>query len=300
MHHRMNIFIAAALLLAAGTTLSQQRFEKKFSVSPGGTLTLSTDVGTVKVIGGSSSEVSVVAEIRGRDRDVKNFDINASQSGNNVDVTGKMHKGGGWFWNSVDIDVDFTVNVPREYSLKLRTSGGDIAVSQLKGSIWGKTSGGNVSVGGTVGEVDLETSGGNVEADKCTGNIRMRTSGGEIQIATVTGDLDVETSGGDVRISDVDGQVHAGTSGGSMYLKLKGANKGVHAETSGGDIEISLPKTAAANIDAGTSGGGVHFDFPVTVSGHIDESHVKGTLNGGGNMIYAHTSGGDIRFRSSD
>ena len=299
MNTRICTLVVTVLFLASLTAAAQQRFEKKFSVSSGGTLTLSTDEGSVKIISGSSSEVSVVADIRGRERDVKEFEVGATQSGNNVDVTGKLHKNG-WFWNSVDLDVEFTVSVPHEYSLKLHTAGGNISVSAVKGSVRGKTSGGNVSVGGTEGDVDLETSGGNVDADKCNGNLRMRTSGGEIQITSTTGDLDVQTSGGDVRITDVDGRITAGTSGGNMYLKLKGANKGIHVETSGGDIEIAISKNASANIDAGTSGGGVHFDFPVTVSGHIDESHVQGTLNGGGNTIYAHTSGGDIRFRSTD
>jgi DUF4097 and DUF4098 domain-containing protein YvlB len=85
-----------------------------------------------------------------------------------------------------------------------------------------------------------------------------------------------------------------------MFVKVKGPNKGVYAETSGGDIEIVVSKSVAATIDAATSGGSVHFDFPVTLSGQIDESRVRGTLNGGGNTIHAHTSGGDVRFRAAD
>ena len=217
-----------------------------------------------------------------------------------VDVRGKLRKGGSWFWNSTDIDVEFTVSVPHDYSVKMHTAGGDIAVNDLKGTVDGKTSGGNVSIGGTEGEVDLETSGGNVEAEKCIGGLHMRTSGGEVNVRAITGDVDLGTSGGDVKISEVEGKVRAETSGGSMFVKVKGPNKGVFVETSGGDIEIVLSKSVAANIDAATSGGSVHFDFPVTLSGQIDESRVRGTLNGGGNVIHAHTSGGDVRFRSAD
>jgi DUF4097 and DUF4098 domain-containing protein YvlB len=288
-------------LCVAGTAVcAQKKFEKKFQVSPGGKLTLGTDAGSVKIMGTSSNEVSVVADIRGREKDVENFEITAEQSGNNVDVRGKLSKGSSWFWNSVDIDVEYTISVPREYSVRMHTAGGDIVVSDLKGKVDGKTSGGNVSIGGTEGEIDLETSGGNVEAEKCTGALHMRTSGGEINVRAITGDVDLGTSGGDVKISDVAGKVRAETSGGSMYVKVKGPNKGVFAETSGGDIEIVVSKSVSANIDAATSGGSVHFDFPVTISGQIDESRVRGTLNGGGSTIHAHTSGGDVRFRSAD
>jgi DUF4097 and DUF4098 domain-containing protein YvlB len=292
--------ILLSLILAGTAVCGQKKFEKKFQVSPGGSLTLGTDVGTVKIVGTSSNEVSVVADMRGREKDLEDFEITANQSGNNVDVQGKLHKGGSWFWNSVDIDVEFTVSVPHEYSVRMHTSGGNLSVSDLKGKVDGKTSGGNVSIGGTVGDVDLETSGGNVDAEKCTGPLRLRTSGGEIDVRTIAGDVDLETSGGDVKVSEVEGKVRAGTSGGSMYVKVKGANKGVLVETSGGDIEIVVSKTVAADIDASTSGGSVHFDFPVTISGQIDESRVRGKLNGGGNTIRAHTSGGDVRFRSAD
>ncbi len=293
--------LVVLILVIAGTALSgQKKFEKKFQVTPGGLLTLGTDAGSVKILGTSSNEVSVVAELRGRDRDIDDFEITAEQSGNNVDVKGKMHNGGSWFWNSVDIDVEYTVSVPHDFSVKMHTAGGNIDVSDLKGEVNGKTSGGNVSIGGTEGEIDLETSGGNVDAEKCAGVLHMRTSGGEINVSTITGDVDLGTSGGDVKISDVEGKVRAETSGGSMYVKVKGQNKGVYAETSGGDIEIVVSKSVTANIDAATSGGSVHFDFPVTISGQIDESRVHGTLNGGGNTIHAHTSGGDVRFRAAD
>ncbi|HMK37969.1 MAG TPA: DUF4097 family beta strand repeat-containing protein [Bacteroidota bacterium] len=297
---RISALVVLALIVAGTAVCAQKRFEKKFQVSPGGLLTLGTDAGTVKINGSSSNEVSVIAEIRGSEKDVENFEITAEQSGKNVDVKGKLHKGSSWFWNSVDVDVEYTVSVPREYSAKLHTAGGDIAVSDLKGKVDGRTSGGNVSIGGAEGDIDLETSGGSVEADKCTGSLRLRTSGGEVSVSAIAGDVDLGTSGGDVKVTDVAGKVRAETSGGNMYVKVKGPNKGVYAETSGGDIEIVISKSSAADIDAATSGGSVHFEFPVTLSGQIDESHVRGTLNGGGSTIHAHTSGGDVRFRSAD
>jgi len=300
----MNHMLVAAVLfiaLTAEASAAQKTFEKKFTVSPGGILTVGTDVGSVKVIGNSSNEVSVSAVIKGHEKDVERFEVSASQSGDRIEVTGKLPKGGGsWFWNSTDLDVEFTVSVPREFSLRMNTSGGNIAVSDLKGEVRGETSGGNIEINGIEGSVDLETSGGNMRAEKCTGKIHLETSGGNIAITTITGELDVSTSGGNVKVSDVEGQVRAETSGGDVVVKMKGTNKGVYAETSGGSIDIVVPKSIAANIDAATSGGEVRCDLPVTLSGRISEDSVKGTLNGGGNVIHAHTSGGDVRIRAAD
>jgi lia operon protein LiaG len=100
-----------------------------------------------------------------------------------------------------------------------------------------------------------------------------------------------------VVIADVEGRVRAETSGGNVAVKVRGGNKGVHAETSGGNVEVFVAKDCAANLDASTSGGNVECDLPVTVVGKIKESSIKGTINGGGPLIYAHTSGGNVRIR---
>ena len=99
-------------------------------------------------------------------------------------------------------------------------------------------------------------------------------------------------------MKSVAGKVRAETSGGNISVNVTEANKGVYAETSGGNIDIVMPKNISANIDAETSGGEVTCDFPVTMQGKLDESRVRGTINGGGNQIHAHTSGGNVRLRS--
>jgi DUF4097 and DUF4098 domain-containing protein YvlB len=293
---------AAALLLGIGTSsnAAEKKFEKKFSVSSGGTLTVGTDVGSIKVVGSSSNEVSIVASISGRSKDVDNFEITAEQKGNSVEVHGKLHKGTFSFWRGSNLDVEFTITVPHEYALVMNTSGGNLEINDLKGEVKGETSGGNIHIDGVQGNVNLQTSGGNVTAERTQGSLHMETSGGDIRIETVTGDVEVETSGGNVKLNDIDGKIHGETSGGNISVRVKGTNKGVHVETSGGDIDIFLPKSIAANIDAETSGGDVNLDFPVTVSGKISESRVRGTINGGGNTIYAHTSGGSVRIRASE
>jgi hypothetical protein len=293
---------AVAALLALAVAISpaaERKFEKKFSVKPAGTLTLSTDIGSVTVIGTSSNEVAVVADMEGRARDLEDFEISAQETPNGIEVKGKGRKGG-WFWSWDDIDVHFTVHVPREYSLLLNTSGGNIFVSNVKGKTNGETSGGDIRVEGSEGEVDLGTSGGNIIVESVVGNVNMETSGGDIRITDVTGLVAVSTSGGSIKLSGVDGKVRAETSGGDIVVKLKGGNKGVFAETSGGNIDIMVGKAVAANIDASTSGGEVVCDLPITMSGKIDESRIRGTVNGGGETIHAHTSGGDVRIRALD
>jgi hypothetical protein len=294
---RIGFLMTLCLILTAVTSGADRRFEKKFSVSAGGVLRLSTDVGSVTVTGGSSNEVSIVAELWGSERDVNEFEITADQSGSGVDVKGRNKRGRSWFgMGGSNVDVRFTISVPRDYNLEMNTAGGNISVSTLKGWVKGGTSGGNVEVTSVEGTVNMHTSGGNVRAEGITGKVDMETSGGEVQVATVVGDVDVSTSGGNIGLRDVDGAVRAETSGGDVRVRLKNSNKGVYVETSGGNIELAMARNSSANVDASTSGGDVTCDLPITMTGKINESRIKGAINGGGATVHARTSGGDIRI----
>jgi hypothetical protein len=288
-------------LLATGASAASKKFQQSYQVSPGGKLVVETDAGSVHVVGTSGTQVAVNAEIKGREKDVNRFEMTSDQKGNDVYVKGKQGKSGSWFgnWGS-DLDVEITIEVPAKYNVQIGTAGGNVEVASLEGQVKGETSGGNVDMKGIKGEIDFSTSGGNIGAAECTGSIHMETSGGNIAIASITGDVDVSTSGGNVKVSAVSGKVHAETSGGDVVVKMKGENKGVFAETSGGSIRIDVPKGIAANIDAETSGGSVTCDLPVTMSGRMDEGRVKGTVNGGGPTIHAHTSGGDVHIKGAE
>ncbi|MBI5473376.1 MAG: DUF4097 family beta strand repeat protein [Ignavibacteriae bacterium] len=293
------LFIFAVSFAAA--LAGEKTFDKKFAVTPGGTFAIKTDVGNVDIVGTDSKEVSVYATVEGRQRDVDEFEIAASQSSAGIEVTGKMPRKSKWFnWGNNSLNVSFTIKVPKEFNLRMETSGGDIHVGSVQGTLNGGTSGGNITLNAITGSIDLETSGGDIRVEKVTGQLRMETSGGDIRIADVKGDVDVNTSGGNVTLNMIEGKVRAETSGGNITMKVKASNKGVHAETSGGNIDIMLPKNINANIDAATSGGEVSCDFPITMSGKISESRIRGTVNGGGSTIYAHTSGGNVRIRGME
>jgi DUF4097 and DUF4098 domain-containing protein YvlB len=298
MTKRTICFMIALLVPLALGQAGERKFEKKISVTPGGTLRVATDLGSVRITGNGKGEVTVVAELRGKDRDVDAFVITADQTSGGVDVRGKGRAKRGWFWNSTDLTVEYTIQVPAEYNLDIQTAGGDVTVNSIKGSIRGGTSGGDIVLGAIDGKVMMETSGGDIRVEKVSGDLTMETSGGNVTIGGVKGVVDVSTSGGDIRLGEVQGRVRAETSGGNIHVKVTGSNDGIYAETSGGNIEVMIAPTVGADIDAATSGGEVECDLPMTVKGKISESQVRGTVNGGGKKIYAHTSGGNVRIKA--
>lgn len=284
------LLLCSMLLPAA-----EKRFDRTFTASAGGTLTVRLDVGSVEVRGTSSGEVKITAILEG-DRDaVEDYRMEAKESAGGVTFTGRTRKSFWKFWSGEDLDVQVTVLVPRSYNLRLETSGGDLSITGLDGRVDGNTSGGNIRARDVKGPLTVETSGGNLRFEDVTGDIAAETSGGNIDVRGVKGNVAVETSGGNVKVSDVDGRLRAETSGGNIHAGVT-VNRGVDLSTSGGDIVITLPAGTGAAIHASTSGGTVTCDFPITMQGAMDESRLQGTVNGGGESIRARTSGGDIRI----
>ena len=299
MHSARLFFI---LLFVSGSVsvlnAASKKFEQRFTAGPDGALMVKTDVGAVFISGTASNEVSILAEWRGSAKDVEDFEVLANQTGNVVEVKGRGVSRSWWSWGFDDPEVRITVQVPQNHSLDINTSGGDISVQNVAGRMTAETSGGDVILKKLSGKMLISTSGGDIKVEDIEGDFKGETSGGDVVIVGSKGNTDAGTSGGDVRITGGEGKLRAETSGGDIIIVLTGQNKGIVAETSGGDIEIVVDKDVRANIDASTSGGSVSCLLPITLSGAIDESEVRGTVNGGGETIWAHTSGGDVRIKA--
>lgn len=309
---------------------AEKRLDRTFSVATGGRLTIDSDGTDLRVEGTAGTQVVVHILLTGSEHSVERMTLSAEQSGNDVAVSAK-HGSGKWTdwlggWN---LDGKIEVLVPRGYNIDIRTSGGDVTVGQLQGEARGKTSGGDIKVTDIHGPVDMQTSGGDVRVEQIEGNTRLNTSGGDIDVTRLTGDLDAKTSGGYIHLDDVtgkvlartssgnviargvrgdsdlktsggdiratiDGKIAAHTSGGNVTAELVGANRGISVSSSGGDLTVRVPKNTTGELNASTSGGSVRTELPVTTT-ETGDHKLSGTLNGGGNPIYARTSGGSIK-----
>ena len=327
------VAMAGACLLVASLTAqaAEKRLDRTFTVAPGGRLTIDSDGSDLRVEGTSGNQVEVHILIKGSDRLLERMQLTADQAGNDVAVVAKrdINKWTDYF-GSWSQDGKVEVKVPRSYNIDIRTSGGDILVGQLQGDARAKTSGGDIHVTEVTGPVEMQTSGGDVRIEQIQGNARLNTSGGDIEVAHVTGDLDAKTSGGYIHLDDIsghvvartssgnviangvrgdsdlktsggdiratiDGKIAAHTSGGDVTAELVGANRGISVSSSGGDLTVRVPKETTGALDAATSGGTVRTELPVTTT-ELGEHKLTGTINGGGNTIYARTSGGSIKL----
>ena len=320
------LILATALVVTSCTGQAEQDIiSKSLTGKPGGTLKMRVDRGEIEIRTHSEEKVDVrvVRELkRSSSSEAKEIfeshvvQIQESGEGVMIEAERPKKKGVGIFRRDPfnQMQVSYTITVPYEYNLDLRTAGGSIQVEQLggeadcrtsggdvrlgavKGKIVGRTSGGSIRVEQAGGSVDASTSGGDIRVNQAGSDVKARTSGGSIIIRQCEGGADLETSGGDIRVDQVLGPISAQTSGGSISAALTKAPSGdCTLKTSGGNIELSLPAESAVNLAAKTSGGRVKSDFPGELSKGQDRYSAE--LNGGGPSVVLQTSGGSITVK---
>jgi len=317
---------ALALTSCAALAATEEQTNRTFQVTPGGTLVVDVDFGSIDVGTNSTDAITVNVwrkVIRGSAQKEQKFladnPVVFLQDGNTVTIRShpqakeKFHWFGG-FKNSNE--AKYRIQIPAQFNGRLNTSGGDIVASNLTGEVKadtsggdlrfaglhgtlkGDTSGGDIHVADNEGQVTIHTSGGDIKVTGGNGSLRGETSGGDITVKTFKGSADMHTSGGSMTFENIAGSVKGDTSGGSILAVLLAPLPGdVTLSTSGGEVTVKVPADAAFNLDAETSGGGVRCDLPVTVQGKLESDRVKGPVNGGGPELKLRTSGGDIHVK---
>jgi hypothetical protein len=294
MTNRTRSFLLIPILGFAATTApaADKTFDKHFNAAPGGRLILDTDIGAITIVGHDSRDLAVHVDISGSDAD--QVKVTADQTGSGVTVLGRTSASHHLFGFS-GTRVSFTIDVPHDYPVELKTSGGSIEVRNLSAETRGTTSGGSIELRDVAGPINMSTSGGSVEAENLNGPTKLRSSGGSIEVTNAIGSLEVSTSGGGLQLVNVDGKISGETSGGGVHVEAR-SNHGITLSTSGGSISVLLPADVHASIDAQTSAGRVRMQLPLSSTELSETSHLRGEMNGGGERISLHTSAGGIEI----
>jgi hypothetical protein len=312
----MNLFmplrylaLAFSVLLCSAASVSariERTIERTFTVQPGGTLNVSTSGGNIEVKPGTGREVRVVAHQTFRRADTeaeadalaKELDLTIEQKANDVYASFRSSQQRiAFIRGGSQVTVSFTVTVPAQFNVDLRTSGGNITVGDLAGEVQVQTSGGNLRLGRIEGTVNGRTSGGNIEVQEARQKVDVRTSGGNIKIGQVSGEVAAHTSGGSISIEQASGAVDAHTSGGNITVAIVGRiNRDMTLRTSGGSITARVSPEAAFHLDARTSGGRVRADgMTIQIQGSDpNRGRLSGAVNGGGPTVTLRSSGGNV------
>ena len=293
-YRTLGVILAALSLLAlAPSAAAESRIERNLELQPGGRFTLQSEAGSVTVTGTPKSGAHIVITSERGDLNSA-LEVTFTNGAGWASVTARRKHESGW---SHGLSMHFEIAVPANTRTELRTGGGPIAISGLRGESNLKTSGGPIEVTGLAGNLEAYTSAGPIRLQEVTGNAHVGTSGGPIDVEALDGNLQARTSGGGIRIDRVSGYVDAKTSGGPIRATYSPGNRhGGEMESSGGSIEVAIDRSANLNVDASTSGGSVSSDLPVV--GTVSRSSMHGQIGSGGEELRLHTSGGSIRIRA--
>lgn len=270
------VSLVGLLILSAN---SEVKREQSFSVGKTSSLEVSVSGGDILVKTWEKQEINVVVE--GLDDEDMEY-VKIVQSGNTVRVSYRPK------WGNHG-DAKFLMTVPAQCELDLRTSGGDIDLQgNLLANAKGSTSGGDITIEKIQGSVNMSTSGGDIKTGDINGKADLRTSGGNITLATVNGEASVSTSGGDIHIDKVGKKLDARTSGGNVEVGDIGGDATL--STAGGDVRVGK---VTGNAHLRTAGGDIVLNGASgiveakTAGGDIDLKNITGSIE-------AKTAGGDI------
>jgi Toastrack DUF4097 len=167
-------------------------------------------------------------------------------------------------------ELDATLTVPPQTSLRLSTGGGDQTVSGVRGGVNLSSDGGNVSVSGVGGDVTVSSGGGDLTADGLAGVLSFSTDGGNIGGTTLTSpDVSIHSGGGDVTLTftQAPANVDITADGGNVTLVLphNDSRYAVSTTSDGGNVGVQpgiINSSSNDKITIESGGGDINVAYP--------------------------------------
>jgi hypothetical protein len=281
---------ALAALAAAPAQAQSDDFQFRRDLAADARFVLRNVVGDVRIEPGSGRTVEVRAvRHQGRRGDPADVEIRAvdlpdgvaicvhypgsgtwrddGHAGRGGDRRGRedacRREGRGWSNDRNDTRVEFTVRVPADLRLDVKTVSGDVVARGLSGAV------------------------------------EVGTVSGDVQLAGMKGRLlDAASVSGDVQLDDVDAaEVNAETVSGDVRFAGPIRREGAYwFKTLSGRVELTLPGEPDARLRGSTFSGRLVSDFPADQEGRR-RSRFSATWGRGSASIDVESFSGDVRIR---
>jgi hypothetical protein len=272
------IFLTAACTYAPGV---EEEYAKSFPVSARAEVHIRVANALVHVTTSEDPKVDFHVRYESSDSDAAR-PFSTRQDGNVIELTEHEDSHDWWSWNGSGVEsAMIEVRMPKNADLQLQTSNGAIEVSSVNGNIRLHTSNGAIDAAALHGKLQASSSNGAISIEGMDGDCALSTSNGRIRVAGRFDSLEIHSSNG--------GVVARAAAGSTVTSRWD-------IGTSNAPVDLALPSDLKADLDVSTSNGGVQLELPVTVQGSQDQSHLHGTLNGGGQELSVHTSNGAIHL----
>lgn len=270
-----------------------------FDVKRGATLIVDVSHADVDIVTGSGDEAHVEVTLDSNRRfkrakeQFEKMNWRVSQEDGDVVLMADDLRG----WNNISLDIDVTVHIPSEFNIDLQTSHGDIDLGHLEGEVSIVTSHGDVDLDDVKSRrIWVKSSHGDIEGGLLSaGVIEVQTSHADIEIEAIDSEEFVATtSHADVEIGNLTGASRIRKSHGDVFVELAD-DLGAEITTQHGDVEVSM--TSGARMDLDLQASDIEISSRMNIKVLVSEDEVDAELNGGGALLKARTTHGDISIR---
>jgi len=149
-------------------------------------------------------------------------------------------------------------------------------------------------------KLDLHSGDGSLVVSGIDAPAYLSTGDGRVEVSDFSGPLKAKTGDGSMRISGRFDDLNLSTGDGRIECEVQTGSKMSGRwviRTDDGSLSLRLPPNFAAELEARTGDGRVRVHMPITMkSSSSDQNHVRGTLNGGGNLLDIQTGDGSVEI----
>jgi len=293
-----SLFTAAAIavgvqLLAIGVLAArlpdvvggpEVRETRRLRLPKAKTLRLTNSNGWVRVRTHDLPDIELDADIRIYSRVSDKTDVLASYAKSLIQVTPDadslniLTEPEGRAPYAADVSVDYTILVPLET---------DIYIKSINGNIWISKGCGGVEVSGQNTDIEIADPGGPVSAKSTNGRVRVTNAPAGATIDTINGNVYVHMLGG---------AFSANTINGSIVARLLDPHvEQCRLETQNGGITLVMHPECGATVEAQTVQGIVKCDMPVDGDPHPRRKrYLNATIGSGHTGVRMETLNGNI------
>jgi hypothetical protein len=272
------------VLLIAGLCIeaSAQEFQKSYSLSPGGRVSVRNSSGSIRISPYNGAEIKVSAFREGRDAD--NLSVQDNSSASAIDL--RVHYPIRFCLANCNARIRFEILVPERVVFnydEISTASGSIQIERTAGDLRAHSASGRIELTDTTGNIWAHAASGSITINGATGSVTASTASGAIKALAVNGALECRAASG---------RVEAG------LLRLE-PSASVNIRTASGGVSLSLPDKIDAAVELSTHGGHVQCDLPLQIRklGHGRE--VQGILGSGSgsSRIRISSASGSINLK---
>ena len=287
-----------------------EAFSRTVRIGRTGTLDLQNVSGDISVTGGGGDDVRIEATKRVRHPNetearaiLSEITIQVQDRSGRVEVRTDYPRRRNWSGG-----VDFTVAVPRDASVTLRSVSGTVKVTSVNGELRAESVSGDIIVSSTKKLRMAKTVSGNLEiTDSEADELAATSVSGDVIVNRLKASgLDAQTVSADLRLTDVEVERASlrSVSGDIDFAGRLARNGRYQIQSHSGDVRVTPADARGFALEASTFSGDVRSDYALTLqtspgnslapSGPGRSRSVRGSFGDAGATLMLQSFSGDI------